>query len=362
MIDSNPQDHGRPGISSNAASARCSASPNRAYAAARGVSRLRSAAPLLMVGVAVSTTGGSAFAVQLFSTLGPICTLWIRNLLAALILLVLAGRSFHLPPRDQLFRLAVLGVVLAACNASFYGALDRVPLSVAATVEFLGPLTVAVAGTRSVVDMAWAALAAAGVVLLASPTSALDPIGLLLALAAGACWAIYILLSKRLVHELGPVLTISGAFVVSAFALTPFALPAASAVLQWHVAGAALAVAVFSAGLPYLLELVALRLMPASTFSILLSLEPAAAALMGLAILGQHLGPVELLAIALVVIASAGANWRTGRAGTRSATIADSPAPLPLAHMPAPEWLYNRLVYAFTLVRLRGRLRERSPP
>jgi inner membrane transporter RhtA len=358
MNDSNPQAHGRPGLPFNAGGARRSTSPNRAHAAAHGVSRLRSAAPLLMVGVAVSTTGGSAFAVQLFSTLGPIGTLWIRNLLAALILLVLAGRSFRLPPRDQLFRLAALGVVLAACNASFYGALDRVPLSVAATVEFLGPLAVAVAGTRHVADLAWAALAAVGVVLLASPTSALDPIGLLLALAAGACWAIYILLSKRLVHELGPVLTISGAFVVSALALTPFALPIASAILQWHVAGAALAVAVFSAGLPYLLELVALRLMPASTFSILLSLEPAAAALMGLAILGQRLGPVELLAIALVVIASAGANWRAGRADTKSPPIADSAAPLPLA----PAGLHSRLVYAFTSVRLLGRLRERSPP
>jgi inner membrane transporter RhtA len=303
MNEMNRQTHGQPAVSP------VPGGPRRFLA--RGTAGFRGAGPLLIISVAISGTSGSALAVKLFASLGPIGTVWIRNLLAALILIAFVGRSFRRPERGQILRLAALGLTLAACNLSFYEALNRIPLSVAATVEFIGPLAIAVMGTRHVADLVWVALAAAGVVLLASPTANLDPIGLLLALAAGASWAIYILLSKRLVHEVGPVLTLTGAFVVSALVLTPFALPAAGSLLHWHVAGAALVVAVLSAGLPYLLELVALRLMSASTFSILLSLEPAAAALMGLAILGQRLGPVEVLAITLVVIASAGANWRT---------------------------------------------------
>jgi inner membrane transporter RhtA len=296
----------------------------------RGASGLRGAAPLLLVVVAVSGTSGSAMAVQLFSILGPVGTLWIRNLLAALILVAITGRSFHLPSRGQTLRLTVLGVVLAACNISFYEALSRVPLSVAATVEFLGPLAIAVAGIRRAADLTWVVLAAAGVVLLAGPTADLDPVGLLFALAAGACWAFYILLSKRLVDAVGPLITMTGAFVGSALVLTPFALPAAGSLLQWPVAGAALMVAIFSAALPYVLELVALRLVPASIFSVLLSLEPAAAAPAGLVILGQHLGPVELLAVALVVTASAGANLRTGKSGAELPTTTLSPSlPVP---------------------------------
>ncbi len=318
--------HGRLEVPPMPLDARRSTVSDHTRAVGRRISGLRGIAPLLMIGVAVSGTSGSAIAVQLFSALGPVGTLWIRNLLAALILLAVAGRSFRLPTRGQILRLVALGLALAACNMSFYESLTRIPLSVAATVEFLGPLAIAVAGTRRLVDLTWVLLAGAGVVLLASPTADLDPVGLAFALTAGAAWAIYILLSKRLVHEIGPMQTITGAFIVSALALTPFAIPAAGSVLQWHVAGAALVVAVLSAGLPYTLELVALRMMPASTFSIYLSLEPAAAALMGLAILGQHLGPVELLAVALVVIASAGANWRTGHSDTQTTSSETAPS------------------------------------
>jgi inner membrane transporter RhtA len=311
---------------------------------AQGAAGLRGAAPLLLVAVAVSGTSGSALAVQLFSILGPVGTLWIRNLLAALILVVITGSSFHPPSRGQALRLAALGVVLAACNISFYEALSRIPLSVAATVEFLGPLAIAVTGIRRAADLTWPLLAAVGVVLLAAPTADLDPLGLLLALAAGAFWALYILLSKQLVHEVGPLITMTGAFIGSALVLTPFALPAAGSLLQWPVAGAALLVAVFSAALPYVLELVALRLVPASTFSVLLSLEPAAAAPAGLVILGQHLGPVELLAIALVVTASAGANLRTGKSGAELPTTTISPSlPAPL-HAPVSSRLLSRRI------------------
>ncbi len=274
--------------------------------------RLRRAAPLLIAGVAVSGTSGSALAVNLFSILGPVGTLWIRSVLAGLILAAVGWRSFRWPTLGQGLRLAALGLALAASNLAFYEALGRIPLGVAATVEFTGPLAIAAAGIRRARDLAWPLLAAAGVALFGNPTVHLDLAGFAFALAAGAFWAAYILLSKRLVQEVGPVTTIGAAFAVSALALSLPAVGSAGPLLHWRVMATAMVVAVLSAGLPYLLELVALRMVPASTFSILLSLEPAAAALMGLAILGQHLGPAELLAILLVVIASAGASWRTG--------------------------------------------------
>jgi inner membrane transporter RhtA len=313
--------------------------------------RLRRAAPLLIAAVAVSGTSGSALAVKLFSVLGPVSTLWIRNLLAGLILAVIGCRSFRRPTLGQGLRLAALGLTLAASNLTFYQALGRIPLGVAATLEFAGPLAIAAAGIRRAPDLIWPVLAAAGVTLLGDPTLHVDLAGFALALAAGAFWAIYILLSKRLVHEVGPVMTIGAAFAVSALALTPIAVLAAGPLLHGKVMATALAVAVLSAGLPYLLELVALRTVPASTFSILLSLEPAAAALMGLAILGQHLTPAELLAVLLVVIASAGASWRTGHPG-KTAPLATG------GHNPAA----TRHTTARSQAALRSDLRRGSHP
>jgi len=282
-------------------------------AAGAGSLRLRRAAPLLIAGVAVLGTSGSALAVNLFSALGPAGTLWIRSVLAGLMLAAIGWRSFRRPTLGQALRLAALGLALAASNLAFYEALGRIPLGVAATLEFTGPLAIAAAGIRRARDLAWPLLAAAGVALLGNPAVHVDLAGFAFALAAGAFWALYILLSKRLVDEVGPVMTIGAAFAVSSLALTPAAAQAAGLLLHLAVMATAMVVAVLSAGLPYLLELVALQAVPASTFSTLLSLEPAAGALMGLAILGQHLRPAELLAVLLVVFASAGASWRTGQ-------------------------------------------------
>jgi inner membrane transporter RhtA len=271
-------------------------------------------APLLMVGVAVSSNSGSALAVRLFSILGPVGTLWIRSLLAGLILIAAGWRSFHRPTVGQALRLTALGLALAGSNLAFYESLGRIPMGVAATLEFVGPLAIATAGIRRARDVAWPLLAAGGVVLLGDPAVHINLTGFALALTAGAFWAIDILLSKRLVDEVGPVMTLGAAFAISALALTVPAIPAAGPLLHWKVMVAALVVAILDAGLPYLLELFALRVVSASTFSIFASLEPAAAALMGLAILGQHLRPAQLVAVLLVAVASAGASRRTGHA------------------------------------------------
>ena len=279
-----------------------------------GGSKLRRAAPLLMVAVAVSSNSGSALAVRLFAILGPVGTLWIRSLLAGLILIAVGWRSFTRPTLSQALRLTALGLVLAASNLAFYQALGRIPLGVAATLEFTGPLAIAMAAIRQVRDLAWPLLAAVGVVLLGDPSLHVNLAGFALALTAGVFWAVDILLSKRLVDEVGPVMTLGATFAVSALALTIPAISAAGPLLHWNVMGAALVVAILDAGLPYLLELVALRVVSAATFSIFASLEPAAAALMGLAILGQRLRPAQLAAVLLVAAASAGASWRTGQA------------------------------------------------
>ena len=267
-----------------------------------------------MVAVAVSSNSGSALAVRLFAILGPVGTLWIRSLLAGLILIAVGWRSFTRPTLSQALRLTALGLVLAASNLAFYQALGRIPLGVAATLEFTGPLAIAVAAIRQVRDLAWPLLAAGGVVLLGDPSLHVNLAGFALALTAGVFWAVDILLSKRLVDEVGPVMTLGATFAVSALALTIPAISAAGPLLHWNVMGAALVVAILDAGLPYLLELVALRVVSAATFSIFASLEPAAAALMGLAILGQRLRPAQLAAVLLVAAASAGASWRTGQA------------------------------------------------
>jgi inner membrane transporter RhtA len=269
-----------------------------------------------MIAVAVSSNSGSAFAVRLFSVLGPVGTLWIRSLLAGLILIAAGWRSFTRPTRGQTVRLVALGLALAASNLAFYESLGRIPLGVAATLEFAGPLAIAAAGIRRARDVAWPLLAAGGVVLLGDPGVHVNLVGFALALTAGAFWAVDILLSKRLVDEVGPVMTLGVAFAVSSLALTVPAIPAAGPLLHWKVMGAALIVAILDAGLPYLLELFALRVVSTSTFSIFASLEPAAAAVMGLAILGQHLRPAQLVAVLLVAVASAGASLRTGHASS----------------------------------------------
>jgi inner membrane transporter RhtA len=266
-----------------------------------------------MAGVAVSSNSGSALAVRLFSVLGPVGTLWIRSLLPGLILIAVGWRTFSRPTVSQAVRLAALGLALAASNLTFYQALGRIPLGVAGTLEFAGPLAIAAAGIRRAKDVAWPLLAAAGVVLLGDPSVHVNLAGFGLAVTAGVFWAIDILLSKRLVDEVGPVMTLGVAFGVSAITLTIPAIPSAGPLMHWNVMGAALIVAVLDAGLPYLLEMVALRTVSAATFSIFASLEPAAAALMGLVILGQHLRPAQLTAVLLVVAASAGASWATGR-------------------------------------------------
>ena len=270
-------------------------------------------APLLIATAAFSVQGGAALAITTFDRAGPLGAVLLRVGFAALALCAVAGLRGRLrrPSRD----LVAFAVALAAMNACFYEALDRVPLGVGVTAELLGPLAVAVAGSRRRADFLWIALAAAGVVLLGSPTLDVDPLGLGFALAAGGLWALYILLGKRVAME-GDVLGgLATTMLISAAVLLPFGLAAGGDGLgEGAVLWRGACVALLSSVIPYGLELVSLQLIRASTFGILMSLEPAIAALCGAVFLGQALHGLEWLAVVLVIAASAGASLHAGSA------------------------------------------------
>ncbi|HEY6729843.1 MAG TPA: EamA family transporter [Solirubrobacterales bacterium] len=204
----------------------------------------------------------------------------------------------------------LLGVAVGAVNLVFYAALERLPLGIAVTLEFIGPLGVAVYGSRRRLDLLWVLLAAAGIVLLSDGTGSdgIDLVGVALALTAGAFWAAYIVLSDR-VGSLGPGAGgATMAAVISAFLVAPFGLIQGGTEIftPTHLL-VGVAVGVLSTAVPYVFEIEALRHLPRAVFGVLMSLEPAVAAAIGFAALSQGLDATEVVAITLVVVASAGA-------------------------------------------------------
>jgi inner membrane transporter RhtA len=278
--------------------------------AAEGVTRaFEPRAMWLVVGAATSVQFGAALAATLFDSLGPGGTVWLRLLFAAVILLALwrprlAGRSAR-----ELGLVAAFGLSLAVMNTGFYEALDRIPLGVCVTIEFVGPLGLAVALSRRALDLVWIGLAAAGILLLADgSTGGLDGVGVLFAAIAAVAWAAYILLSRQVgkVFEGGSGLAV--AMAVGAVVVMPLGIADGGGDLRDPALLAqGVAVAILSSAIPYSLELEALRRIPAGVFGVLMSLEPAIAALAGFAVLGQDLVARELAGIAAVVVASAGA-------------------------------------------------------
>jgi len=252
---------------------------------------------------------GAAFAKSLFNEVDPPAVLLLRIGFAVAILGGLwrprvAGRSL----RD--LRLVVaFGINMACASLLFYETLDRVPLGIVVTLAFVGPLGVAVAGSRRRVDLVWVALAAVGVALLAKGGSdEVEPLGLALGLGTGMFWAAHILLAVRTGRVFSGPTGLTLAMAVSLVVVGPVAGATAEGdILEPRVLGLGAIVAVLSTALPWPLELEALRRMPARVFGILMSLGPAAAALAGLAVLGERLSPRAVLAIALVIAASAGA-------------------------------------------------------
>jgi inner membrane transporter RhtA len=239
----------------------------------------------------------------------------LRTLFAAAALTLLWRPVVSDHSRRALLLVVSFGVVLAAMNLSFYEAIDRIPLGVAVTLEFAGPLTVAVLGSRRPLDLVWVTLAAAGILLLADlGGGSVDALGAALALVAGVFWGTYILLSERLGRVFPSGSGLALAMTVSAALLLPVGVAGAGAdLLDARVLAVGLVVAMMSSAIPYSLELEALRRLPSGVFGVLMSVEPAMAALAGLVILGQGLKAREVVAIGLVVIASAGATRRAAK-------------------------------------------------
>lgn len=251
---------------------------------------------------------GAAAATTLFDELGPAGTVLYRLAFAALLLLAIWRPHPARATRSSLGLAATFGVSLAGMNLCFYEALDRIPLGIAVTLEFVGPLTVALVASRRPRDLLWVALAAGGVLLLTGPSGSAETAGIVLALAAGGFWAAYILLSARVGRAFtgGRGLALAMA-VAAAIMLAPGITAGGEELLEPHLAAVGAAIAVLSSVIPYSLELEALRRLAVGTFGVLMSLEPAVAALVGLVALGQGLATPEATGIALVVAASAGA-------------------------------------------------------
>ncbi|MDH6450970.1 MULTISPECIES: EamA family transporter [unclassified Streptomyces] len=286
-------------------------SPAPTAAAAVGTPRRRtSLGPVgLVLAGGVSVQFGAALAVLLMPRAGALGVVTLRLMAAAVVLLLVCRPRLRGHSRADWGTVVVFGLTMAAMNGLFYQAVDRIPLGAAVTLEVLGPLTLSVLASRRAVNAVWAGLALAGVFLLGGGDfGALDPWGVVFALAAGAMWATYIVFSARTGRRFPQADGLALAMAVGALAFLPLGIAESGAKLLDPVTvGLGAAVALMSSVLPYTLELLALRTLPASAFAILMSLEPALAALAGFLILDQALSAVQALAIALVIAASMGA-------------------------------------------------------
>ena len=279
---------------------------------------LRLWAMLALLGSLVSLAVGTSFAKSLFPALGAEGTTAYRLVFAMLMLM-----AVFRPWRRQwvwadALPLCLYGVTLGVMNLLFYSAIKTIPFGVAIAIEFTGPLAVAVWTSKKASDWLWVALAILGLGLLlplpgANAATALDPLGMGLALAAGVCWALYIVFGQRVALRYGSLATPMGMLAASLVVAPIGVLHAGSALLNPQFLLAGLAVALMSSAIPYALEMFALNHLPKNTFSILLSLEPAVGALAGWLVLSESLTVLQGLAIAMVMTASMGTAWSAGR-------------------------------------------------
>ena len=280
--------------------------------------------PVLLLLVAMfSIQVGASMAKSLFPVVGALGATSLRLGFGTL-LLWLVLRPWRMSWRTLPWKMLLgYGISLGVMNSLFYLALQTVPLGIAIALEFTGPLGLALLGSRRPRDVAWVALAVAGLLLLvpwSSQHAALDPLGVAYALGAGLCWALYIVFGQKAGADHGPQAVALGAAIAALVAVPWGVLESGMDLLAPALLPMGIGVAVLSMALPYSLEMIALTRLPTSTFGMLMSLEPAIGALCGFVFLHEHLGILQWLAILAVVIASAGATL-----GARTAT----PVPLP---------------------------------
>lgn len=276
--------------------------------------------PALML-AALSIQGGAALAKSLFPVLGPPAVTSLRVTFAALILALVWRPSLRRVGRGTWITLLPYGLSLGLMNLAYYLALDRIPLGLTVTLEFVGPLAVAVLSSRRPADFLWVGLAALGLLLIVpwpGQLSGLDPLGIVLALLAGACWGIYIWAGQRVAQVFAGPQGVALGMGIAALVTLPFGAVLGAQHGAWtHLTPVALltalGVAVLSSALPYSLEMGALRTLPARVFGILMSLEPAMAAIIGMVFLHESLSLPQWLAIACVMSASVGVTLGSGR-------------------------------------------------
>jgi inner membrane transporter RhtA len=280
-------------------------------------------APVAFILVAAfSVQGGAAMAKGIFPHIGVAGTAAIRTGLAAIILLAVFRPPVGRFTAAQWRAVVPYGVTIGLMNLLFYQALARIPLGLAVALEFLGPLAVAIFGSRRALDVVWVILAMVGIALIAPfrADAAIDPVGVIFALLTGACWAAYIVLGSRVSQRLDAGVAASIGMTIAALTIAPYAFVVGGMEkFGLHLLASCIAMAVLSSALPYALEMKALRVLPGRTFSVLMSLEPVIAALCGLVLLGEHLTQAQWAAVALVVIASAGAMSSVASRAERSA-------------------------------------------
>ncbi|MGW8438452.1 EamA family transporter [Nocardiopsis sp. NPDC055879] len=261
---------------------------------------------LILIGI-VSVQTGAGLAKNLFEALPPAAVVWLRLLTSAVVLVVLARPVLRARSRTDWMVVIGYGVALAGMNFLIYQAFARIPLGIAVTIEYLGPLSIAILGSRRRVDLLWAGLAGLGVAALGVEFGSLDPLGVLFAVLAAVAWAGYILLGAATGQRFSGASGLAIGSVVGVIVLAPAGIAeGGAALLDWRLLLFGLAVGVLSSVVPYTLELNALRRIPPRVFGVLMSLQPAAAALVGLVLLGELLSVWQWLAVVCVIVASAG--------------------------------------------------------
>ncbi|MDD9651315.1 threonine/homoserine exporter RhtA [Klebsiella pasteurii] len=266
--------------------------------------------PILVILIAmISIQSGASLAKSLFPLVGAPGVTALRLALGTLILVVIFKPWRLRFAQEQRLPLLLYGLSLGAMNYLFYLSIQRIPLGVAVALEFTGPLAVALFGSRRPLDFVWVALAVLGLwflLPLGQSVSQIDPVGALLALGAGACWAVYILTGQRAGEEHGPATVAMGSLIAAVVFVPMGMIQASDTLFQWGLLLPGLGIAILSTALPYSLEMVALTRMPSKTFGTLMSMEPALAALSGMVFLGETLTATQTLALGAIILASMG--------------------------------------------------------
>lgn len=279
----------------------------------------------LAVVAMLSVQAGAALSTRLFASVGPAGTAWLRLTAGALVFVAIGRPRFRGLTRGDGVTVLALGAATGMVTVTFLSAIERIPLGTAVAIEFLGPLGVAVFHGPDARRLVWPALALAGVVLLTEPwVGTIDLLGVALAALAACLWATYIVLTQRVGDRFGGLQGLSLTIPIAAMTAAIAGVPQAAGNLTWEILAASVGLAILMPVLPMSLELLALRRLTTSAFGTLMALEPALGLLMGLLLLSQVPGAIQVIGIVLVVVAGVGAE----RGGHREGLGSDAAPPL----------------------------------